>query len=97
MSVRLGVVLSIAACFLMVGWHFVPSTVTYQGSEFRCVSASVDRSSPESELEDHELACRPMAATRELQVYAGMGLALVVIWATYGVLAARERSETEQE
>ena len=97
MSVRLGVVLSIAACVLMVGWHFVPATVTYKGSEIRCVSASIDRSSPESELDDHQLACRPMAATRELQVYAGMAISLVVIWGAYGVLAARDGSRTKPE
>ncbi len=95
MSTRLGVVLSIAACVLMVAWHFVPATVTYEGREIRCVSASVNRSSPESELGGRDLACRPMAATRELQVYAGMAISLAVIWGSYGLLAVRAGSRTK--
>ena len=83
MSTRLAVALCLAALVLMVAWNFVPADVTYQGDIITCWPASVDRSSPPSEVPGHILACRPVATRRELQGFAGLAVALIVIWGSY--------------
>ena len=74
---------------LMIGWTFVPGSASYEGTQTTCMPASVDRSSEASELDGRELACRPVAATREIQRWAGLATAVSAIWATYAILTNR--------
>ncbi|MDH4280686.1 MAG: hypothetical protein OEW83_21685 [Acidimicrobiia bacterium] len=46
------------AVVLMVAWNFVAADVAYGGDTIRCWPASVDRSSPPTEVADRVLACR---------------------------------------
>ncbi len=55
--VFVGVGFSIAAFGLMVGWNFIPASVTYEGTQITCRPASVDRSSDASDLDGRELPC----------------------------------------
>ena len=97
MSRRLAVILTVTAVGLMVLWNFVPADVAYRGDTFRCWPASVDRSSPASQVADRMLACRPVAARREQQGIVGLVVALLLIWGTYALMCRRRQPNDSAE